>query len=1011
MSTSSSLPNVKSLMRLSLAAGFSIVLMVLFAVPAFASSWKGQGTMSVSVATSQGAESGFEIVDHSSTGNTLTFTFTNGGTVSGTGAVVDVVVPSGWTAPSKTASTGTVAIASGATCTGSSGTGTPAIGTITGTGPYTIPISLDCGANAGFTLTYSNVTAPTAPAAGTQTETTFTTSTKGSSDTSAGAIAAAPVVQVSGAATSFTVSATSPQTAGTSFTVGVTAMDANGITAVGYVPSAFTWSSNAAAAPDGTPPSIPSSAPAFTNGSASDSSFIFYKANQSSVKVTATDGSVTGSSGTITVNPAATSQFVVSAGLTETAGTPFSVSVSAKDQFLNTTPSYSPASFVWSSTATNSPNNTPPTIPSSSPSFSSGNASCNLCFTFTNAGETPTITATDGSITGSTAAITVNPGAGASFDVLVNGGSPVTAGSSFDVALTARDLDGNVAIGYSADGSFGWSTTATGNPTIPSGIPTFSNGVSDTPGFILTNTNETPTISASDGGVSGTSAAITVQPGAGTQLKFTVQPTSAVLYETISPAVQVAVEDASGNVVTSATNSITLSFGASGNANDATLRGTVTQNAQNGVATFSNLSLDQVGSNYTLTALTTGAPDCASSILTCDVSHSFDITGSAVKVTLLSPKFGPPSGTGVGGKPISITGSGFGLKGNTTTQVFFGTTQSTGVTVLSNTLLTATVPAGTGAVHVQVVTPASSSDPTTPQSLYSYGPMITSLTPNVFNPTATTHTVTISGKNLIDPVDSSLPTVTFGSCGAGTGVIFVSLTKQIKVTPPSSCSAGAVHVVLTTTSGGSSDASQPATLFYYGPKVTNVLPKVGPSAGSTSPVTITGANFGTMVSGHFVPNVSSVSFGSNVLTTGFTVSSATTIKVAALPAQASGDPATVDVVVTGPAGPSAKVTGDRFTYGPILNSVTPSAGKLTASTFTGVSLAGRNLTGATQVVFGDVPVNLSGFCTSTTCTATLIKIPKAQMPASYPSGTKVNVYVVTPAGQSALKLTTTFTFQ
>ncbi len=97
-------------------------------------------------------------------------------------------------------------------------------------------------------------------------------------------------------------------------------------------------------------------------------------------------------------------------------------------------------------------------------------------------------------------------------------------------------------------------------------------------------------------------AACTVSTGppAATKLAFTVQPSSAAAGDVISPPVLVAIEDVSGNRVTSATNAVTVALGA--NPGKATLGGTTTTNAVNGIATFANLSIQNVSAGYTLTA-------------------------------------------------------------------------------------------------------------------------------------------------------------------------------------------------------------------------------------------------------------------------------------------------------------------------------------------------------------------------------------------------------------------------
>ena len=64
-------------------------------------------------------------------------------------------------------------------------------------------------------------------------------------------------------------------------------------------------------------------------------------------------------------------------------------------------------------------------------------------------------------------------------------------------------------------------------------------------------------------------------------------------WSTVTPAIAVEVKRPSGNPVTIATNSITMAIGA--NPGSAMLGGTLTVNASGGIATFSDLTIDQVG--------------------------------------------------------------------------------------------------------------------------------------------------------------------------------------------------------------------------------------------------------------------------------------------------------------------------------------------------------------------------------------------------------------------------------
>ena len=117
-----------------------------------------------------------------------------------------------------------------------------------------------------------------------------------------------------------------------------------------------------------------------------------------------------------------------------------------------------------------------------------------------------------------------------------------------------------------------------------------------------------------------------VQPtgvGAAAKLVFTVQPSNAVAGAASAPAVQVAVQDAQGNTVTTATTSITVAIGT--NPASGALTGTTTVAAVSGVATFSTLSFNRAATGYTLTASATG--------LTGATSSAFNISaGAAAKL-------------------------------------------------------------------------------------------------------------------------------------------------------------------------------------------------------------------------------------------------------------------------------------------------------------------------------------------------------------------------------------------
>jgi len=115
------------------------------------------------------------------------------------------------------------------------------------------------------------------------------------------------------------------------------------------------------------------------------------------------------------------------------------------------------------------------------------------------------------------------------------------------------------------------------------------------------------------------SSAPTGTTSVATKLAFTVQPGRAAAGTPIAPALQVAIQDASGNTVTSATTSVTVALGT--NPSGASLFGTATVAAVNGVATFSSLSINNVGTGYTLTASASGLSEATSA--------SFNVTPCA----------------------------------------------------------------------------------------------------------------------------------------------------------------------------------------------------------------------------------------------------------------------------------------------------------------------------------------------------------------------------------------------
>jgi Pro-kumamolisin, activation domain/Bacterial Ig-like domain (group 3) len=120
--------------------------------------------------------------------------------------------------------------------------------------------------------------------------------------------------------------------------------------------------------------------------------------------------------------------------------------------------------------------------------------------------------------------------------------------------------------------------------------------------------------------------------GAATKLVFVAQPSNVPVGVSVTPGVQVAVEDANGNIVAGATNSVTIST----TPGSAGIGGTVTGTPVKGIVTFSNLTFSAAGTGYTLNASATG--------LTPAVSTAFNVILPANKLAFL----GQPTSTNAG---------------------------------------------------------------------------------------------------------------------------------------------------------------------------------------------------------------------------------------------------------------------------------------------------------------------------------------------------------------------------
>ncbi len=249
-----------------------------------------------------------------------------------------------------------------------------------------------------------------------------------------------------------------------------------------------------------------------------------------------------------------------------------------------------------------------------------------------------TLTATSGALPGATsAAFDITAGAPAVLAFTVEPTAAV-AGAAIApaVEVTARDAQGNVATGFTGDVTLAIGTNPGGGTLSGAATAAAVAGVATFADLSIDRAGTGYTLSASSGTITGTtSAAFDIAVGAVTQVVFTVQPSAVVAGASISPAVEVAVQDALGNTDPAFTGNVTVAI--ANNAGSGTLSGTATVAAVAGVATFADLSIDKAGASYTLEA-TSGA-------LTAGTSAAFDVGAGAATQLVFAVQ---PSAAGAG---------------------------------------------------------------------------------------------------------------------------------------------------------------------------------------------------------------------------------------------------------------------------------------------------------------------------------------------------------------------------
>lgn len=259
------------------------------------------------------------------------------------------------------------------------------------------------------------------------------------------------------------------------------------------------------------------------------------------------------------------------------------------------------------------------------------------------------------------------------------------------VAVEIVDADGNLnpnatntvtlALGAGTPGSLVGSLTASA-----------VNGVASFSPVRLRFTGSSSIVASSPGLTSSTTNLTTVTAAPAVGMAFTTQPVNGTQSSPLSP-VRVSIVDSIGNIVTSATNSITLTLAA--NPGGSTLTGGGATAAVAGTATFSNLQLNNLGSGYTLSATASGMPGS-------QTSRPFAIVGQPARLAFFTqPGSGSEAGVALPSFQVQVQDAGGNLVGNSSIPVTLTLNNSCGAAgTLAGTL---TVNAASGVATFDAV--------------------------------------------------------------------------------------------------------------------------------------------------------------------------------------------------------------------------------------------------------------------------------------------------------------------
>jgi hypothetical protein len=270
---------------------------------------------------------------------------------------------------------------------------------------------------------------------------------------------------------------------------------------------------------------------------------------------------------------------------------------------------------------------------------------------------TYTLKATDGSLTSATSSsLSITAGTATQVGITAQpGGGANGAAWSTQPKVSVEDASGNVVTGNSSTVTLAIASQPGSGATLAcSANPvTATGGVASFAGCKITGKAGTYTLKATDGSLtSATSSSLSITAGTATQVGITAQPGGGANGAAWSTQPKVSVEDASGNVVTGNSSTVTLAI-ASQPGSGAALSCTANPvTASAGVASFAGCKITGKSGSYTLKA-TDGS-------LTSATSSTFSLTvGAAAQLVFTTEPGGGYSGYAWSTQPkVSVEDSG-----------------------------------------------------------------------------------------------------------------------------------------------------------------------------------------------------------------------------------------------------------------------------------------------------------------------------------------------------------------